>query len=200
MNMRKLTLICAVLVLPVTITYSEGENLQESREPTWIERIFGVNDAEESSTDGVKAEEVEDVSALEEDSNQDGLEQSQSDKAVKGRTFTREEREILESWQKGNAGWKKSKKPLPPGLKKKLERGGELPAGWRKKLEVGRVLDPEIDAKAESLPEEILKRLPEPELGTEVLRVGDQIIRVIERSREIVDILNDMPLEGAAGN
>ena len=197
MNMRKLTLICAVLVLPVTITYSEGENLQESREPTWIERIFGVNDAEESSTDGVK---VEDVSALEEGSNQDGLEQSQSDKAVKGRTFTREEREILESWQKGNAGWKKSKKPLPPGLKKKLERGGELPAGWRKKLEVGRVLDPEIDAKAESLPEEILKRLPEPELGTEVLRVGDQIIRVIERSREIVDILNDMPLEGAAGN
>ena len=32
-------------------------------------------------------------------------------------------------------------KPLPQGLQKKLERGGELPPGWQKKLVTGAILE-----------------------------------------------------------
>ena len=32
-------------------------------------------------------------------------------------------------------------KQLPPGLEKKVERGGELPPGWQKKITVGSILD-----------------------------------------------------------
>jgi hypothetical protein len=71
-----------------------------------------------------------------------------------------------------------------------LERGGELPRGWKEKLAAGEVLDPEVYEAGESLPEEVLKRLPESESGAEIIRVGTQIIKVLEGSREIIDIID----------
>ncbi len=176
-------ILVAFILLPSQVIHAETD---DTRRPTWIERIFGakdpseVNEAKQSEQAEVKAEEAK----------AEREEAKEKNKGAKeNRKFTEEEREVLESWQQGNANWKKSKKPLPPGLQKKVARGGELPPGWKKKLEVGAVLDPEVDAQASSLPEEILRRLPESEAGTEILRVGDEIIRVIENSREIVDIL-----------
>ena len=45
--------------------------------------------------------------------------------------------------------------------------------------------EPEI----KSLPEEILKRLPETPEGTEIIQIDDEVIRVVENTREIIDIL-----------
>ncbi|MGJ8652134.1 MAG: hypothetical protein ACSHX8_02560 [Opitutaceae bacterium] len=104
--------------------------------------------------------------------------------------FSDEERKALESWQKGNTKSKKSKKSLPPGLQKKVARGGELPPGWKKKLEIGSVLDPELEKEAQPLPEEILKRLPKTPEGTEIIKIGDEVIRIFENSGEIIDILS----------
>ncbi|MDP4644762.1 MAG: hypothetical protein NWS71_10020 [Opitutales bacterium] len=149
----------------------------EEEKPSWFERVFGKK-SETAKETPKKVEEAEDA-------NKD-----KKPKKEQAPTFNKEEREVLESWQKGNAKWKKSDKPLPPGLKKKLERGGELPPGWKKKLERGAKLEPELEEKARSLPEEILKRLPKSPENTEIVRIGDEIVRIFEDSREIIDILS----------
>jgi hypothetical protein len=181
--MKLRILLCALISISSSSVYSEEAELQEASKPTWLERLFGAkeqgdkNEAIESSDESVEQAKAEKKKA-------------KAEHATKEEKFSDEEREVLAGWQNGNASWKKSNKPLAPGLKKKLERGGELPAGWEKKLAVGQVLEPDLDAQSESLPEETLKRLPKTEAGTEILRVGDEIISVIEHSREILDILS----------
>ena len=83
----------------------------------------------------------------------------------------------------------KKKKKLPPGLKKKLERGGELPPGWQKKVARGEVLDDELYAASRSLPQDLLDRLGEAPEGTEVRRIEDEVVRLIEATGVIVDVL-----------
>jgi hypothetical protein len=76
------------------------------------------------------------------------------------REFTQKERTILNDYLRDrvlanrdtdddNKGKYKNKqkgkkKALPPGLKKKVERGGELPPGWQKKVAKGEVLDRDL--------------------------------------------------------
>ena len=43
---------------------------------------------------------------------------------------------------------KEGSKQLPPGLQKKLARGGSLPPGWQNKLQRGEVLDREVYREA----------------------------------------------------
>jgi len=71
-------------------------------------------------------------------------------------------------------------KPLPPGLQKKLERGGELPPGWQKKLVVGEYLGDEVYHSA---------RVLVSDRGETTVEVAGRIIRVIEATREIIEIL-----------
>src|SRR5688500_8450441 len=54
-------------------------------------------------------------------------------------TFTAPERQLIE---KELTAYKKGKKEreLPPGYKKKLERGGKLPPGWEKKINRGEII------------------------------------------------------------
>ena len=72
-------------------------------------------------------------------------------------------------------------KPLPPGLQKKLDRGGELPPGWQKKLQAGQVLDAEVYAKRK-----VLK--PAGKKGNELIQVEDKILKVNQKTREIREI------------
>jgi|APSaa5957512535_1039671.scaffolds.fasta_scaffold93557_2 hypothetical protein len=51
------------------------------------------------------------------------------------------------------------KKSLPPGLAKKLARGGTLPPGWQMKVARGEVMDYEVYNNASPLPEELLRKL-----------------------------------------
>lgn len=73
-------------------------------------------------------------------------------------------------------------KPLPPGLQKKVTHGGELPPGWQKKLAVGESLDPEIYDSAQVL-------MPIDNDGIITIAVEDRIVRLIDATREIVEIL-----------
>lgn len=89
----------------------------------------------------------------------------------------------------GNASKKHKQKSLPPGLRKKLERGGELPPGWQKKVERGEVLDEDIYRNhTRSLPEEILQRLPTDPIGTSIKQIDDRIVRVMDDTRTILDV------------
>ncbi|MCB1583783.1 MAG: hypothetical protein KDI92_12010 [Xanthomonadales bacterium] len=73
-------------------------------------------------------------------------------------------------------------KDLPPGLEKKLERGGELPPGWEKKLIVGKPLDRTIYYH---------RRVVEPvdSRGLITVEIDGKLIRLYEATREIVEIL-----------
>lgn len=83
----------------------------------------------------------------------------------------------------------KKAKPLPPGLRKKVERGGELPPGWQKKLARGEVVDGEIWSRSHRLPPDVLDRLGTLPADTEIRYLDDQVYRVMRNTREIVDIL-----------
>lgn len=80
-------------------------------------------------------------------------------------------------------------KPLPPGLRKKVERGGELPPGWQKKLARGEVLSDDVYRVGRPLPPDVRRQLPVDPKGTVTLDIDGEIVRVIQNTREIVDIL-----------
>jgi outer membrane lipoprotein SlyB len=103
----------------------------------------------------------------------------------------REDKRIIKKYLNGLSVRKKykvKKKSLPPGLAKKLARGGTLPPGWQKKVARGEVMGYEVYNNANPLPEELLRRLSTIPRGTVLLQVGNKIVKVIEVSREIVDL------------
>lgn len=83
-------------------------------------------------------------------------------------------------------------KALPPGLAKKAARGGELPPGWKKKLARGEVLPQEVYAAGKPVPPELKKRLPPEKKGEITVQVEDKIVRVVEKTRKITDVLDDI--------
>lgn len=75
-------------------------------------------------------------------------------------------------------------KDLPPGLQKKVQRGGDLPPGWKDKLRKGHRLDDDIYSHGVI----ITDRYPVIS-GTVVYRVDDKILRLAIATKEIIDIL-----------
>jgi hypothetical protein len=116
--------------------------------------------------------------------------------------FSEDEKRIIQSYfrESGQREWSedgqsgrdkpKKKKSLPPGLRKKLERGGELPPGWQKKVARGEVLDADLYRQSRSLPDDLLDRLTDLPDGTEVRLLDDRAVRVIDDTRLILDVLS----------
>ncbi len=105
--------------------------------------------------------------------------------------ITPEEKKMIKKYFKGVSAKKKDKvkkKALPPGLAKKLARGGTLPPGWQMKVARGEVMDYEAYNSASPLPEELLRKLSTIPEGTVLIQVGNKIVKVIEASRIIVDL------------
>lgn len=93
-----------------------------------------------------------------------------------------------EGYGDGGKGSAKKAKSLPPGLRKKLERGGELPPGWQAKVARGEVIDMDLYRHAQSLPEDILARLGRGPAGTSVRQIDDRIVRVADATRTVLDV------------
>jgi hypothetical protein len=87
-------------------------------------------------------------------------------------------------------GGKDKKKALPPGLQKKLARGGDLPPGWQKKVIRGEVLDAEIYKYAVHVPYDLIKRLPPQPKGTVLIKVEGKIVRLLEATGTILDVFD----------
>jgi len=83
----------------------------------------------------------------------------------------------------------KKQKALPPGLKKKIERGGQLPPGWQKKVARGEVLDKDLYLASKGLPQDVLEQLRNNPDGTTIRQIDDTIVRVIESTNVILDVL-----------
>lgn len=78
-------------------------------------------------------------------------------------------------------------KKLPPGLQKKLERGGGLPPGWQKKVARGEVLDEDLYLRPHYLPEDIRRGLGVIE-GTALRQIDDRVVRIQDATRMVLDV------------
>lgn len=122
---------------------------------------------------------------------------------INNRDFTKEESSILndylrdrvlgkrdtENEYKGKKKHKDKKKKLPPGLRKKVERGGELPPGWQKKVARGEVLDEDLYLASQGLPQDIIDLLPTGPVDTSIRRIDDRVVRVMDATGVILDVL-----------
>ncbi|MEW6306310.1 MAG: hypothetical protein AB1705_22820 [Verrucomicrobiota bacterium] len=100
--------------------------------------------------------------------------------------ITTEERQVIETYVKGFSG--KKAKNLPPGLQKKVARGGNLPPGWQKKLARGEVMSAEVFKVCTPLPAEVVVKLPPPPKGVITVTIEGKVVRLLEATREILDV------------
>ncbi|MDI3326431.1 hypothetical protein QKW35_18790 [Pontibacterium granulatum] len=115
------------------------------------------------------------------------------EKAEHKRYFSAQEHDVIREYyadhgEKGHKGGKV--KDLPPGLQKKLDRGGELPPGWQRKLERGDVVDREVRAASHPIPEQLAERLPYDAATEEIIRVQDKVIRMSKGEGTIIDVID----------
>lgn len=112
-------------------------------------------------------------------------EQTASSKTDVQIVITDDERGAIRSYYAAPQG--KAKK-LPPGLQKKLARGGRLPPGWQRKLERGEVVPADIWASRQSLPYDVFARLPPQPAGVITVRIDNQILRVVAATQILLDV------------
>jgi Ni/Co efflux regulator RcnB len=110
--------------------------------------------------------------------------------------FSPAERNLIRAQLLGQTSMtsQRNHKKLPPGLQKKIARGKALPPGWQKKVTPGQNLDYHVYRQGESLPDILLRRLPPPPTGSEILRVEDKIIRLNAATRAILDVFDLTPI------
>jgi hypothetical protein len=108
-----------------------------------------------------------------------------------GHKFSANERQVVNDWVKvqTSAPGPGQKAPgLPPGLQKKVARGGKLPPGWQKKLSVGEVMPLEVYQETHPLPPAVVVRLPPPPAGVITVVISGKVVRLLEATREILDV------------
>ncbi|HEY6229244.1 MAG TPA: hypothetical protein VI282_19155 [Verrucomicrobiae bacterium] len=84
----------------------------------------------------------------------------------------------------------KKNKGLPPGLAKKVARGGDLPPGWQKKCVRGEILPEPIFKASHPLPHELIVKLPPAPAGTIMVAIDGKIVRLAKATREILDVFD----------
>jgi hypothetical protein len=77
-----------------------------------------------------------------------------------------------------------SKKPT-----QKAARGAKLPPGWQKKIARGEILPETVYRQVQPLPEVVIRKLPPPPAGTILVILDDKVLRLLEATRTIVDVL-----------
>lgn len=78
---------------------------------------------------------------------------------------------------------------LPPGLAKKLRRGGHLPAGWQKKVSVGQPIPQEYLMYAKPVPRELEYQLSAGPVGSKVLQLADRVVRIEAGTNMVLDAI-----------
>jgi hypothetical protein len=106
--------------------------------------------------------------------------------------FSTKERDIIHGYAKTCTVAEKGKKPkgLPPGLAKKVARGGELPPGWQKKCVRGEIMPAVVFKHCVPLPHELVVKLPPPPVGTILVTIDGKIVRLAKASMEILDVFD----------
>src|SRR5258708_4547789 len=103
------------------------------------------------------------------------------------------ERQIIHEHFFGQDEHGKKSKKLPPGLAKKVARGGKLPPGWDKKLVRGETVPPEVFKECQPLPKELVVKLPAPPAGTILVTINGKAARLLEATPEILGVFYSLP-------
>jgi hypothetical protein len=104
-------------------------------------------------------------------------------------TFSGAERNLIRAWllqaqrQTPAAG-------LPAGLQQQGAPGKELPPGWQQQLARGTRLSQESYGRGRPLPAGLLRRLPPPPPGSEILQIDTRILRLDAATRTILDLFS----------
>jgi len=104
-----------------------------------------------------------------------------------------DEREIISAYvhsRTGAEGRGHKPKELPPGLAKKVARGGDLPPGWQKKCVRGEIMPLEVYKHCHPLPREVAIKLPPAPPGTILIAVEGKVVRLAKATREILDVFD----------
>ena len=74
---------------------------------------------------------------------------------------------------------------LPPGLQKKVARGGQLPPGWQKKLQVGHTLPDDLYYHGQRLP--VYDGMRRIDGVTDVI-IDNEAVRIMDATQTIMDV------------
>lgn len=120
-----------------------------------------------------------DESGQDEDRNED-----RGDRGDHGRReFDDNERDQIRGFYRDNP---EERERLPPGLAKK----NKIPPGWEKKIGRGQRIPDDIWVQRVPVPREVVLKLPvPPPPGVVLVRVQDHVLRVIEKTHEVLDDL-----------
>lgn len=119
-----------------------------------------------------------------------GKSEHKVEKIERPRHFSDHDVRIIRDFYHDHDYYQKKRKALPPGLQKKYQRTGQLPPGWAKKFQRGEVLPLDIYRLGRPLPYDLYRQLPVGPVGSKVLEIEGKIFRVINNTREILDILD----------
>lgn len=111
-----------------------------------------------------------------------GKEHSAEHAAKGGKKFSGGERDEIRYYFESNPS---ARQQLPPGLAKQ----NKIPPGWQKKIGVGQRVPDDIWAYRVPLPPDILVKLPPPPPGVIHVRIQDHVLKVIEKTHEVLDDL-----------
>ncbi len=105
--------------------------------------------------------------------------------------FSDEERRVVREYvQSPDERGKGKARQLPPGLAKKVARGGKLPPGWQRKCVVGEIMPAEVYDQCHALPPEVLVKMPPPPEPTLTVTIGGKVVRLLKATREILDVFD----------
>jgi hypothetical protein len=113
------------------------------------------------------------------------------DRVGKHWAFSDEERQAIQGYaERYGATPGKHERRLPPGLARKVARGGKLPPGWEEKCVPGEVLRPEVYQECHPLPPELVVKLPPAPDLTVTVAVEGKVLRLLQATHEILDVFN----------
>lgn len=105
--------------------------------------------------------------------------------------FSDQERQVLRQYvQSPDVKGKGKARQLPPGLAKKLARGGKLPPGWQRKCAVGEIMPADVYEQCHALPPEVVVKMPPPPEPTLTVTIGGKVVRLLKATREILDVFD----------
>lgn len=78
---------------------------------------------------------------------------------------------------------------LPPGLAKKLRRGGDLPHGWQTKVRIGQPIPHEYLRYATAVSPRLESQLSAGPIGSKLIQLADRIVRIEAGTNMVLDAI-----------
>jgi len=112
-------------------------------------------------------------------------------------TFSPAERNLIRAHLIGHQPVQKLQnlESLTTGMKTNVANVKTLPQGWQKNVIPGRCLDYHAYRQGKRLPDILLRRLPPPPDGSEILRIGNKVVMLNSAAHIVLDAFDLTPTQ-----